>query len=315
MDGVFLSIIVTAYNHSEYIRKALDSIFMQEVTYSYEVLIGDDASSDGTQDIVSDYEKKYPSKVKLFIRKENIGASENTFRLIMESQGKYLAMLEGDDYWTDSSKLQKQIDYLEANPDSIGVCHRFITVDNDGIPIKRKLGWVKHKKTFAIDDFQGIYMPSQLSTFVYVNIFKNSGCDFSFLYLIDRDISDRSLTLLLLSKGNFHCMGETMGAYRVSSSSSISQGRYKNNTNEIEQELALTRKLENLSKDELGIIPDFTHHRKNLYTTALVRGIRLLKREYFKMLCEIREHRSRVVFLVCAIGLMFKRIIKRVFAF
>lgn len=90
-----VSVIVPTYNHEKYIRKALDSILMQEVPFLYEILIGDDASCDETQDILHEYQERYPDKIRLFLHKENIGATRNSYELLTNAKGRYLATLEG----------------------------------------------------------------------------------------------------------------------------------------------------------------------------------------------------------------------------
>ena len=116
---VMVSIICNAYNHERYISDALDGFLKQKTTFAYEVLVHDDASTDGTADIIRDYARRYPDIVKPICQTENqyskgIGISEN-FQY-PRAAGKYIAVCEGDDYWTDPEKLQKQVDALERNP-------------------------------------------------------------------------------------------------------------------------------------------------------------------------------------------------------
>ena len=120
-----VSICVQTYQHSKYISECLDGILMQETNFDFEILLGEDDSSDGTRDICIEYAKKFPDKIKLFLhsRENNIRiydkptAKFNVQYNIYSAQGKYLAMCEGDDYWTDPLKLQKQVDFLESNSD------------------------------------------------------------------------------------------------------------------------------------------------------------------------------------------------------
>ena len=117
-----VSLLLLTYNHSEFIAQAINSILEQKVNFDYEILIGDDCSSDGTCEIVDSYAKKYPNLIKTIRSEQNVGALRNEKRLMEASQGKYIAFLEGDDYWVDQFKLQKQVDFLEANPD-YGLVH------------------------------------------------------------------------------------------------------------------------------------------------------------------------------------------------
>lgn len=119
-----VSICCLTYNHVEYIRDAIESFLMQKTTFPIEILIYDDASTDGTAEIIREYEKKYPNLIFPIYQQENQWSKGNSPGIInrQRAKGKYLAYCEGDDYWTDSFKLQKQVDFLEAHPD-YGMVH------------------------------------------------------------------------------------------------------------------------------------------------------------------------------------------------
>jgi len=112
---MLLSIGVITYNHSSYIRQCLDSILMQKVGFDYEIVVGDDCSTDGTKDVLEEYKKLYPDKFVLLIKDDNEGISKNYQSVLTRCKGEYVALCEGDDYWTDKDKLQKQIDFLECH--------------------------------------------------------------------------------------------------------------------------------------------------------------------------------------------------------
>ncbi len=131
-----VSISCITYNHAPYIRQCLDGFLMQKTTFPFEILIHDDASTDGTASIIREYEEKYPEIVKPIYQKENqysrgvsISATFNWSR----AQGEYIALCEGDDYWTDPLKLQKQVDFLEINLEYSGSVHQAVIVCNDQI--------------------------------------------------------------------------------------------------------------------------------------------------------------------------------------
>ena len=127
-----VSVNVVTYNHVKYIKQCLDGILMQEVDFEYEILLGDDESSDGTREICIKYAEKYPEKIRLFLhsRENNIGiGGQPTGRFnfiynLFHARGKYIALCEGDDYWTDENKLQKQVEVLINNP-NISICHHW----------------------------------------------------------------------------------------------------------------------------------------------------------------------------------------------
>src|SRR5690606_7564710 len=124
-----VSISCITYNHAPYIRQCLDGLVMQQCNFTFEVLIHDDASTDDTQEIIKEYQKKYPEIIKPIFQDENqysIGIRGIMPRFnYPRAQGKYIALCEGDDYWTDPLKLQKQVDFLEANPEYSLVCGGF----------------------------------------------------------------------------------------------------------------------------------------------------------------------------------------------
>lgn len=116
-----VSISCLTYNHSNYIKDCLDGMLMQKTNFSFEILIHDDASKDGTIEVIEEYQKKYPDIIKPIIQKDNQYSKGqrgmNITYNFNRAKGKYIAMCEGDDYWTDDLKLQKQIDFLEQNVD------------------------------------------------------------------------------------------------------------------------------------------------------------------------------------------------------
>lgn len=120
-NNLLVSISCITYNHVDYIKQALDSFLMQKTDFKFEVLVHDDASTDGTREIIEEYQLKYPDIIKPILQSENqyskgirgISATYNFPR----AKGKYIALCEGDDFWTDETKLQRQVDFLEKNKD------------------------------------------------------------------------------------------------------------------------------------------------------------------------------------------------------
>lgn len=116
-DDCAVTICCITYKHEEYIRDALDSFLMQKTNFKYKIFVGEDCGPDGTADIVREYAEKYPDKVVPFLRENNMGAQANLIDLCNHATSPYIAFCEGDDYWVDEYKLQKQYDYMQANPD------------------------------------------------------------------------------------------------------------------------------------------------------------------------------------------------------
>lgn len=118
--SVLVSIICATFNRKDFIRPCLDGLVMQETTFEYEILVNDDASTDGTAAIVREYAARYPDKIKAVLQQENQyskGVEISLGILYPMARGKYIAECEGDDYWTHPGKLQMQVDYLERHPE------------------------------------------------------------------------------------------------------------------------------------------------------------------------------------------------------
>ncbi len=122
------------FNHGQFIRQAIESILMQQCDFSYEIVIGEDCSSDETGTICDEYESSHARVIKLS-SETNLGMVQNFFRTLKACSGKYIAICEGDDFWIDDHKLKNQVDLLEKNPEVSLVYSDIITVDNNGRPI------------------------------------------------------------------------------------------------------------------------------------------------------------------------------------
>lgn len=214
MDELMLSIYVPTYNHEKFIGRALDGILMQETEYSYEVLIGEDCSQDNTRQILQEYEKKFPGKFQVFYREHNMYHDEinNNTDLKLRCQGKYIIGLEGDDYWTDSHKIDKQISFLEDHPEYIAVAHNCVVVDEFSNPNGEEYQECKDLE-YTIRHYASELMPGQLTTVMYRNIYAYESIDTS---LIKRKLipADRCIYFTLVTNGKIYCFQKVMSAYR-----------------------------------------------------------------------------------------------------
>lgn len=132
MSEIMVSVICLCYNHENYIKDALDGFVKQKTTFPFEVLVHDDASTDKSAEIIREYEEKYPDIIKPIYQTENQhsqGVKIAREFILPRVRGKYIAFCEGDDFWTDENKLQKQVDFLEANPDYTVCTHNTILYD------------------------------------------------------------------------------------------------------------------------------------------------------------------------------------------
>lgn len=113
-----VSIICTNYNKGTWITDAIESFLKQKTNFPFEIIIIDDASSDQSPELIKEYQERYPDKIRAFFNEENLGIARTWIKICKEAKGEFIARCDGDDYWTDDLKLQKQVDLLEQNPES-----------------------------------------------------------------------------------------------------------------------------------------------------------------------------------------------------
>ena len=118
-----VSICCITYNHAKFIEQALESFIFQKTDFDFEIIVSDDCSPDGTFSVIQSYQKKYPEKFKVIVNKTNVGMLPNFIQTLKLCTGEYIALCEGDDFWTDNLKLQSQVDFLDANSQFIGCFH------------------------------------------------------------------------------------------------------------------------------------------------------------------------------------------------
>ena len=132
-----VSVLIITYNQKAFVAQAIDSALMQKINFDYEIVIGEDFSTDGTQDIVKKYASKYPDRIRPLLHNHNLGPPEihgkNNFVITFKAcKGEYIALLDGDDYWTDPNKLQKQTDFMDNHPECAICFHNVTVFDEDG---------------------------------------------------------------------------------------------------------------------------------------------------------------------------------------
>ena len=132
MVSPLVSVCIITYNHEKYIKRCLESVLEQQTSFPFEVVIGEDCSEDNTRDIIRYFEKKHPDIIRPIYHVRNVGAARNNFEYCFAKiHSRYIAICDGDDYWTDPFKLQKQVDFLEKNQDCVMCFHRVKSIDQD----------------------------------------------------------------------------------------------------------------------------------------------------------------------------------------
>lgn len=147
-----VSILTTTYNHEPYIAQALESMLTQETTFSYKLVIGEDCSTDRTRDILLDYKARFPDQIRLLLREKNVGRRPNWMETFYACSGQYIAVLEGDDYWTDRHKLQLQSDFLDARRDCTICFHPVLKHFEDGSRPDQRFEPPPGQSTYALGD-------------------------------------------------------------------------------------------------------------------------------------------------------------------
>lgn len=213
-----VSVCVPTYNHKDYIASMLDGALEQKTTFPFEIVIGDDGSTDGSQDIIRSYQEKYPDIIRAFLHQENQGPFEprefagrnNVLQLLKACQGEYVAMCEGDDYWTDACKLQKQVDFMDNNPD-FSICHHNMLVtyedgseshlfNKDNQPLVSTINDILHDRWFMAT-----------ASWLYRNYFLTE--NFA-AWHATAAAGDWALSIQLAAKGKIAYLPEVMGVYR-----------------------------------------------------------------------------------------------------
>lgn len=218
MGNKKVSVVIATYNQEKYIRHTLESVVNQKTNFEFEALVGDDCSTDGTAAIVREFAEKYPDIIVPFIREKNLGMGGNTADLVFRTKGEYVAFIEGDDYWIDDHKLQKQADFLDSHPGYVacfGLCQ---IVDENEVrqPDREQYSpYLKEAGEYTIKDFQNYIMPGQTATSMYRKVgYEMLMGKIQKLDIDPRFLVDMTQILLMLSVGKMCNLGEYFAAYR-----------------------------------------------------------------------------------------------------
>lgn len=216
-EKIKVFVVCMTYNHENYIRSALEGFLTQKTNFKFKVLVHDDASTDRTQEIISEYAKRKPDIIVPILQKENNyqrGISSYKTEIFPRLEGDYVAICEGDDYWTDENKLQKQVDFLDSHPDYVACVHNCIKLDMR--TMEKSL--FNQKKTqdgeIVLKDVVfgnwGVYQTASLMC--RINNFKNEPDYFKLV-----NVGDYPRALQLTTEGRMWYMADVMSIYRFAS--------------------------------------------------------------------------------------------------
>lgn len=203
-----LSVCLITYNHDQYVAQAIDSILMQKTSFNWNLVIADDCSTDSTRSILKRYQQKYPEKIHLILQEKNVGPATNFVDLITFPKSKYIAYLEGDDYWMDENKLQKQVDFLETNPDFVLSFHKVKILKSSGELVDDFI-------TNVPENYETIETLARLGNYIHspTIVFRNNLVQLPPEYA-SCPMGDYFLYLLLAENGKLNYIEEEMAVYR-----------------------------------------------------------------------------------------------------
>lgn len=209
-----VSICCITYNHEKFIEAALDGFLMQETNFDFEILINDDCSEDRTVEILKDYQKRYPGRLDITFQQENQfskGARPFSDMVFPRAKGKYIALCEGDDYWTDPHKLQKQVDFLEQHEDYSLCFHKCKMVDENN---KELVNWYRNLEE---KDYRGEDVLEKWSVPTASVMFRSKYLNEIIVHIKEHDylFGDYPMWLTLMENGKARCLGDAMSVYRV----------------------------------------------------------------------------------------------------
>jgi glycosyltransferase involved in cell wall biosynthesis len=214
MNEPKVTVFLSTYNQVKYIRKALDSIFMQETSFPYEVVVADDYSTDGTRDVILEYQAKHPDILVTYFTPENLGNCRKTVTCFEKGlfRGEYVTLLEGDDYWLETDRLQVLVDFLEEHPEYVFVSYKEHVIDLDGNDIGSTPDKSLWGKKFTIQDFLDGKSYSDYAG-VFRNFYKDDGLKYAPIILASRNVWDFQNMFMIADHGPVVIMDRYFGVY------------------------------------------------------------------------------------------------------
>jgi len=207
-----ISVLMITYNHEKFVARAIDSILMQKVDFDYEVVIGEDCSTDNTREIVLGYKEEFPNKIRLLLNQKNLGGRKNLIQTYEACKGEYIAMLEGDDYWTSPYKLQKQVDFLDSHPECSICFHSVMRLYEDKSHESYVFSPPGKREVYTLEDLLDKNLMATLSTMFRRGLFGEFP---SWFYLTS--MGDWPLNILNAQHGKIGYINKVMGVWRIHS--------------------------------------------------------------------------------------------------
>lgn len=276
-----VSVAIITYNHEKYIEKAIRSVLAQKTSFSIEIIVSDDCSGDRTQAVIQKLQKQNSDCIVPVLRKKNVGMKINSIETLKACKGEYVAFLEGDDYWTDSGKLQKQVDFLDQHGDYSAIYHACKVIDHHETEIELP-GTFSASPEYSVKDMENYLIPGQTSTVIARNFWKEDLSLLELLYKVHYAPLDRIVPLFLLSEGKIGCMQEQMSVYRylIEEKGSWSYKFQRGNYLWRAYAFAIHREIEKIGK-KLNVLISYRNLEAKLYSDYMAKGFVWKRPGYF----------------------------------
>jgi glycosyltransferase involved in cell wall biosynthesis len=206
-----VSVKMITYNHEPYIAQAIEGVLKQERDFPIELIIGEDCSKDQTREIVCEYQRDHPSIIRILTSDNNVGADKNSWRVSAACRGEYIALCEGDDYWTDPFKLQKQVNLLQAHPEcSMAVAKTDVyQLENGSFRYQNTIEGVNRDLVYFDDLLKGCYFHTSTYLIPKSNLITYEQ------YRNKMSLGDTAMRFILIDIGPFAFLRETVSVYRI----------------------------------------------------------------------------------------------------
>ncbi|WP_211235250.1 glycosyltransferase family 2 protein [Runella zeae] len=266
-----VSVVILTYNQKNFIGKAIESALAQETNFDFEILVGDDCSTDGAQEVIQSYQNQYPDKVKAILHSKNLGQNGlfNTIETLKLAKGAYIAPMDGDDYWTSPHKLQIQVDFMEANPSFSACFHNALITYEDGTP-SHELNSPDQKTIISVEDLVGEDEIWFMATSAVM--FKN-GLMYYPEWFLQSTSGDIPRYVILAKQGPIGYVSGVMSVYRKNRGGASFRDHYRD-----------ARFLYNRIKMYEGINKELGQQYDDLLKRNIAR--------YYKMLLEARQYQK-----------------------
>ena len=313
-----VSVAVITYNMEEYLPQLLNSILAQKTHFKYEIIIDDDCSPDNTREILYQYKEKYPEIIRLSLRTKNVGGSRNMYGVLQQCTGKYIALLEGDDFWDDENKLQYQYDFMESHPEYVGMtCNSWCELSRTE-EIRKVRRNIDRPLVFSYENFMNPFffdrLPNSTDTWFFHNIFKDYPQeDFSVFYKAHNMVWDQTLALILYGKGKIYVDPKIMSHHRtiVEAAGTNYQSKYAREDHKVSDAYMYAQHEEYIEKVLGRKCTKFYSVRGSIFSEAFFIALKSGKREDWVKAIQIWEQRSSKSPLVSAIAVHAVETLKR----